>query len=72
MRAREEFRVKQLLNIINPNEKTIVFCATQYHAGMIRDLINQHSVNPPIDYCVRVTAEDGARGDTFLRQFQDN
>ena len=39
---------------------------------MIRDLINQHSVNPPIDYCVRVTAEDGARGDTFLRQFQDN
>ena len=72
MREREEFRVKQLLNIINPNEKTIVFCATQYHAGMIRDLINQHSVNPPIDYCVRVTAEDGARGDTFLSQFQDN
>ena len=25
MREREEFRVKQLLNIINPNEKTIVF-----------------------------------------------
>ena len=49
-----------------------MFCATQYHAGMIRDLINQHSVNPPIDYCVRVTAEDGARGDTFLSQFQDN
>ena len=42
------------------------------HAGMIRDLINQLSVNPPIDYCVRVTAEDGARGDTFLSQFQDN
>ena len=69
----KSYKIKQLLNIINPNEKTIVFCATQYHCVvMIRDLINQHSVNPPIDYCVRVTAEDGARGDTFLRQFQDN
>ena len=37
---------------------------------MIRDLINQHSVNPPIDYCIRVTAEDEVE-DT-LRQFQDN
>ena len=48
MREREEFRVKKLLNIINPNEKTIVFCATWYHAGMIKDLINQHSVNPQL------------------------
>ena len=39
---------------------------------MVRDLINQVSVNPPADYCVRVTAKDTKTGDTHLRQFQDN
>ena len=39
---------------------------------MVRDLINQESVNPPADYCVRVTAKDTTTGDTHLRQFQDN
>ena len=42
------------------------------HAGMVRDLINQCSVNPPADYRVRITAKDGNIGDTHLRQFQDN
>ena len=39
---------------------------------MVRDLINQLSVNPPADYCVRVTSKDTETGDTHLRQFQDN
>ena len=47
-----------MLNSINPKEKTLVFCASIAHAGMVRDLINQESVNPPADYCVRVTAKD--------------
>jgi type I restriction enzyme R subunit len=38
---REAHRVKLFLSQIHPNEKTIVFCATQLHALMIRDLINQ-------------------------------
>jgi type I restriction enzyme R subunit len=69
---REQKRVKLMLENINAKEKTLVFCANIWHAGLIRDLINKCSLNPPIDYCVRVTAEDGAQGDTYLRQFQDN
>ena len=61
-----------MLDSINPKEKTLVFCASIAHAGMVRDLINQVSVNPPADYCVRVTAKDTKTGDTHLRQFQDN
>jgi len=70
--ARERKRVQDLLEAINPNEKTIVFCANQAHAAMVRDLINQESPVKRSDYCVRVTANDGAIGDTYLRQFQDN
>lgn len=69
---RERKRVQDMLENINQNEKTIVFCANQAHAGMVRDLINQEADNPSVDYCVRVTANDGAIGDTYLKQFQDN
>ncbi len=69
---REKKRVQIMLDSINPKEKTLVFCASIAHAGMVRDLINQISVNPPADYCVRVTAKDTKTGDTHLRQFQDN
>lgn len=72
LREREEERVKTFMNEINQNDKTLVFCATQRHAGIIRDIINQvktASNNP--NYCVRVTAEDGEAGEMFLRQFQD-
>ena len=69
---REKKRVQLMLDSINPKEKTLVFCASIAHAGMVRDLINQISVKPPADYCVRVTAKDTKTGDTHLRQFQDN
>jgi len=39
---------------------------------MIRDLINQTADSPSVDYCVRVTANDGDIGDTYLNQFKDN
>ena len=70
--ARERKRVQDMFANINPNEKTIVFCANQAHAAMVRDLINQESPIKRPDYCVRVTANDGAIGDMHLRQFQDN
>ena len=69
---RERKRVQELLSVINHDEKTLVFCATQAHAGLIRNLINQESKNKPVDYCVRVTAKDAAIGETYLKQFQDN
>ncbi|MBO4598409.1 MAG: DEAD/DEAH box helicase family protein [Bacteroidaceae bacterium] len=72
IRQRDEHRVKELLSQINPDEKTIVFCATQLHANIVRDMINQHKQNPAPNYCERVTADDGAEGEASLKLFQDN
>lgn len=72
IKAKEENRVELFLSMMNQNEKTIVFCATQNHAAAVRDLINQQSKNKNPFYCVRVTANDGAMGDQYLRDFQDN
>ena len=68
----EEYRVKQMLKLINQNQKTLVFCATQVHAALIRDLINQFSDSTNSNYCHRVTADDGIQGEQYLRDFQDN
>lgn len=70
--ARERKRVELMLANINPKEKTIVFCANQAHAAKIRDYINQMSPVKAVDYCVRVTANDGSIGEQHLKQFQDN
>lgn len=72
IREREAYRVGKLLQLINPRDKTLVFCATQEHALVVRDLINQQSASSSPDYCHRVTASDGARGEQWLRDFQDN
>ena len=72
IKERELKRVQEMLKTINSTEKTIVFCANQAHAALVRDLINQESNKSAVDYCVRVTANDGAIGDTYLKQFQDN
>lgn len=69
---REEARVKIFLKEINQNEKTIVFCATQGHALLVRDLINKHKESTDPNYCQRVTANDGFLGEQYLREFQDN
>ena len=71
IKQRDEARVKEFMQHIKPDEKTIVFCATQNHAGQIRDMINRyHKGNP--EYAVRVTANDGEMGETYLKEFQDN
>ena len=72
IRERDEHRVKEFLNKINPDEKTIVFCATQEHAMIVRDMINEHKKRPDNNYCERVTANDGEEGEKILRTFQDN
>nr|MBU1328990.1 DEAD/DEAH box helicase family protein [Candidatus Omnitrophota bacterium] len=72
IKEREAKRVKIFLSEINQNEKSIVFCATQDHAMAVRDLVNQYKQSKEPNYCVRVTANDGALGDQYLRQFQDN
>lgn len=72
IREREAYRVKTFMGMIDQREKTLVFCATQEHAGIVRDLINQVKASANPNYCVRVTAADGAIGDQWLRTFQDN
>ncbi len=72
LRERDEHRVKELLGQIHPDEKTIVFCATQEHAKIICAMINQHKKRPDSNYCERVTADDGVDGERKLKQFQNN
>ncbi len=69
---REKKRVEIFMGQIEPREKTLVFCANQTHALAIRDLINQIKGSSDPNYCQRVTADDGERGEQWLRDFQDN
>ncbi|MCX6006691.1 MAG: DEAD/DEAH box helicase family protein [Chloroflexi bacterium] len=72
IKEREAKRVDIFLSDINQDEKSIVFCATQDHAMAVRDLINQKKKSKEPNYCVRVTANDGALGDQYLEEFRDN
>lgn len=72
IKEREKKRVELFLSMINQQEKTLVFCATQDHALAIRDLINQLKTSSDPNYCQRVTANDGVLGEQHLRDFQDN
>ena len=72
IRQREEYLVDLFMENIGSNEKTIVFCANQNHAALIRDIINEKKQNANPTYCVRVTANDGELGEDYLRAFQDN
>jgi type I restriction enzyme R subunit len=72
IRERERKRVEIFMSQINQNDKTLVFCANQAHALLVRDLINQIKKNADPNYCHRVTADGGALGEQWLRDFQDN
>ncbi|MDZ4744434.1 MAG: DEAD/DEAH box helicase family protein, partial [bacterium] len=69
---REKSRVQTLLHSIGSRDKTLVFCANQAHALTVRDLINQYTTSRDPGYCTRVTANDGALGEQYLKEFQDN
>ena len=69
---RERYRVKLFMDQIDQREKTLVFCANQPHAALVRDLINQMKTSSDPNYCVRVAADDGEKGEEWLRVFQDN
>jgi type I restriction enzyme, R subunit len=69
---RERKRVEIFMGLINQKEKTLVFCANQHHALVVRDAINQLKDSKDPNYCQRVTANDGELGEQHLRDFQDN
>jgi len=72
IKEREKKRVEIFMAQIDQRQKTLVFCATQDHALAMRDLINQMTTSSDPNYCQRVTANDGALGEQYLRDFQDN
>ncbi len=72
IKAREAHRVELFLSMIDQRDKTLVFCASQLHALAVRDLVNQMKTSKDVNYCHRVTADDGALGEQHLRDFQDN
>lgn len=72
IREREKRRVEIFMEQFNQNEKTLVFCANQAHALLVRDLVNQVKTSNDPNYCQRVTANDGELGEQHLRDFQDN
>ena len=69
---RELSRVREFMCQTDQNQKTLVFCATQDHAALVRDLINQTKDSNDPQYCHRVTSNDGKLGEQYLREFQDN
>ncbi len=69
---RELSRVREFVSQTDQGQKTLVFCATQDHAALVRDLINQVKDSTDPHYCHRVTANDGEVGEQHLRDFQDN
>lgn len=73
---REERLVQIMLEQIDPNQKTIVFCNDEKHAAMVRDYVNKHkpagTLGDHRNYCVRVTATEGKIGDQYLEDFRDN
>lgn len=69
---REQYRAKIYLEQADQSQKALVFCKTQLHAGLVRDLINQMKDSDDPNYCCRVTANDGDLGEQHLREFQDN
>jgi type I restriction enzyme R subunit len=69
---REGYRARIFMDLINQNEKTLVFCANQSHALLVRDIVNQMKRSKDPNYCHRVTADDGSLGEQYLRDFQDN
>eukprot|EP00438_Fugacium_kawagutii_P002421 Skav225967 [mRNA] locus=scaffold7540:10333:12689:+ [translate_table: standard] len=48
---RELSRVREFMGQIDQRQKTLVFCATQDHAALVRDQINQVKDNTNPNYC---------------------
>lgn len=73
LKQRDEHRVKEFLGQMeSPDHKTLIFCATQQHAMIVRDFVNKNKKVPDSNYCERVTADDGSKGEETLKLFQNN
>ncbi|MDO5462907.1 MAG: DEAD/DEAH box helicase family protein [bacterium] len=72
---RDKHFVEELFKVMPRNQKALVFCVTQEHAARIVHLIREEAQKYGIyapHYCERVTAEDGAIGEQYLKEFRNN
>ncbi|EMF7691154.1 DEAD/DEAH box helicase family protein [Campylobacter coli] len=67
-----DFIAKKILELINPMDKTIIFCVNQAHANEVKRAIDKYKSVKRDDYCVRVTSDEGKIGLDYLKLFQDN
>ncbi|HIC7118528.1 TPA: EcoAI/FtnUII family type I restriction enzme subunit R [Campylobacter coli] len=67
-----DFLAKEILKLIDPMDKTIIFCVNQAHASDIKRAIDKFKSVKRDDYCVRVTSDEGKIGLEYLEIFQDN
>lgn len=73
--ARDQHFVEELFKVMPRDQKALVFCVTQDHAARITRLIREEAKKYGIyapHYCERVTAEDGAIGEQYLKEFRNN
>jgi len=67
-----ELIAQAIVDLINPMDKSIVFCVDQAHALNMRDAINKFKKVTDPNYCVRITSDEGKGGRDLLERFQDN
>lgn len=72
VKQRIELVAQTILKQIGKMDKSIVFCANQDHALDLRDYINKYKTVTDVNYCVRVTSDEGKQGRELLEAFQDN
>ncbi|MBU3012269.1 DEAD/DEAH box helicase family protein [Polaribacter vadi] len=72
VKQRIELVAQTILKQIGKMDKSIVFCANQDHALDLRDYINKYKTVSDVNYCVRVTSDEGKHGRELLEDFQDN
>ena len=75
IKERDRHFIHELYNVMPANEKALVFCVTQEHALRITHIIREEAEKRGIHaahYCERVTADDGAIGEQYLKEFRNN
>lgn len=75
IKERDRHFVRELYDVMPANEKALVFCVTQEHALRIAHIIREEAARRGVTaahYCERVTADDGATGEQYLKEFRDS
>ncbi len=75
IKERDRHFIHELYEVMPAKEKALVFCVTQEHALRIAHIICEEAKRRGVyetHYCERVTAEDGAVGEQYLKLFRDS